>query len=85
MGGVGALLPPRLEQAQSMAALQELVEEKLFSAAPQETIPEFTQDRKVEPRIGQLKTQQILPVNPRADGLRRLAIGQGLAKLHDRH
>ena len=46
----------------------------LRGAARQETVPEFTQDRKVEPRIRQLETQQILPVDARADRLRRLTI-----------
>jgi HKD family nuclease len=47
--------------------------------------PKFTQHRKVESRIRQFETQQILPVNARADRLRCLAIGQVLPKLHERH
>ena len=66
MGGVGALLSPRFEQAQPLAALQELVEE-LFGAARQQAVPEFAQGRKVEPRIGELETQEILPVDTRPD------------------
>ena len=54
--GVGALLPARLEQAQGTAALQQLVEEELFSAARQQAGPEFTQDRKVKAGIRQLET-----------------------------
>ena len=77
--------PAGLEQAQGAAALQQLVEEELFGAARQQAVPEFTQHRKVEARIGQLETQQILPVDARADGLGRLAIGQVFPKLHDRH
>ena len=65
MGGVGALLSPRFEQAQPLAALQELVEEELFGAARQQAVPEFAQGRKVEPRIGELETQEILPVDTR--------------------
>ena len=53
VGGVGALLSPRFEQAQPLAALQELVEEERFGAARQQAVPEFAQGRKVEPRIGQ--------------------------------
>ena len=82
---VGALLAPGGEQAQRTAALQQLVQEQLFGAARQQAVPKFTQDRKVKPRIRQLETQQILPVDARADRLRRLAIGEVLPKLHDRH
>ena len=38
------------------------------------------QDRKVEARIRQFETQQILPVDARADRLRGLAIGEVLPK-----
>ena len=82
---VGALLSPGLEQAQRPAALQQLVEEELFGAARQQSVPEFAQHRKVKARIRQLEAQQILPVDARADRLRRLAICEVLPKLHDRH
>jgi hypothetical protein len=82
---VGTLLSPGLEQTQRLAALQQLVEEKLFGAAHQQAVPKFTQHGKVEARIRQCETQEILPVNARADRLRRLTIRQVLAKLHDRH
>jgi hypothetical protein len=85
MRRVGALLSPGGEEAQRPAALQQLLQEQLFGAASQEAVAKFTQDRKVESRIRQLKTQQILPVDARADRLSRLAIRQGLPKLHDRH
>src|SRR5713226_7871635 len=54
-------------------------------SARQQAVPEFAQDRKVEPWIRQVETQQILPVDARADCLSRLAIGEVLAELHDRH
>src|SRR5215468_2518857 len=85
MRRVGALLAPGGEQAQGTAALQQLVEEELYGAASEEAIAEFTQDRKIESRIRQLETQQILPVDARADRLSRLTIRQILPKLHDRH
>src|SRR5262249_17273245 len=44
----------------------------------------FTQHRKVKTRIRQLETQEILPINARADCLCCLAIGQVFAELHDR-
>src|SRR5947208_11338550 len=85
MRRVGALLSSGLEPPHGAAALQQLVEEELFGAPRQQAVPEFAQHRKVETRIRQLQTQQILPVDARADGLRRLTIGESLPKLHDRH
>ena len=85
MRRVGALLAPGGEQAQGPAALQQLVEEEFFGAPRQKAVPEFAQDRKVEPRIGQLETQEILPVDTRPDRLCRLAIREVFPKLHDRH
>jgi hypothetical protein len=85
VGRVSTLLPASLEQAECLAALEQLVEEQFFGTAGQQAVPEFAQDRKVEPRIGQFETQQILPVDTRPDGLCRLAIREIFPKLHDRH
>src|SRR5262249_8070607 len=65
------------------AALQQLVEEQRFGAAGQQAVPECTEHGKVEPRVRQLQTQQVLPVDAGADCLRRLAISEMLPKLHD--
>src|SRR5437016_4707266 len=85
MGGVRTLLAPRLEQAERPATLEQLLQQQHFRAAGEQAVPEFAQHRKVETRIAQVETQQILPVNAGADGLRRLAIGEVLAELHDRY
>src|SRR5205085_11872070 len=85
MRRVGARLSRGGEQAPGRAAFQQVGEGELFGAASEEAIAEFTQDRKVESRIRQLETQQILPVDARADRLRRLAIRQMLPKLPNRH
>src|SRR5881398_1355959 len=85
MRRVGALLSSGLEPPHGAAALQQLVEEERCGAPRQQAVPEFAQHRKVETRIRQLETQQILPVDTCAYGLRRLAIGEVLPKLHDRH
>jgi len=68
MRGVGPLRPTRLEEPQRATALQQLLEQHLFGTARQQTVPELTEDRKVEPRIRQIETQQIFPVDTRADG-----------------
>jgi len=84
MRGVRALLPPRLEQATSAAALQELVQEALCGTPRQEAGAACAQDRKVKPWIRQLETQQLLPVHARTDRRRRLTIGQVFAARHAR-
>jgi len=78
MRRVGAAVATGLEPPHGAAALQQLVEEELFGAPRQQAVPEFAQHRKVESRVSQLETQQILPVDARAHGLRRLAICQVL-------
>jgi len=85
MGRVGAWRPTGLEEPQRATPLQELVQQQRFGTACQQSVPKFTQDRKVEARLRQFETQQILPVDARADGLRGLAIGEVLPKRHDRH
>jgi hypothetical protein len=85
MRRVSTLLPAGLEQAECLAALEQLVEEQFFGTAGQQAVPEFAQDRKVEPRIGQFETQQILPVDTRPEGLCRLAIREVFPKLQERH
>jgi hypothetical protein len=82
---VGALLAPGCQQPQRLATLQQLLEEQLFGTAHEQAVPEGTQHGKVETRVRQLETQQILPVDARADRLGRLAIRQVFPKLHDGH
>ena len=61
------------------------VEQEGFGTPGQKPIAQCTQDRKVEARVRQLETQEILPVDTGSDRLGSLAIGQVLAKLHERH
>ena len=51
----------------------------------QEPVTKFTEHGKVEARVREIETQEILPVDTRTDRLRRLAIRQVFPKLHDRH
>jgi len=85
MGRVGALRPTGLEEPQHATPLEQLLQQPLFGTARQQTVAELAQDRKVASRIRQVETQQIFPVDARADGLRRLTVRQVLPKLHDGH
>src|SRR5215217_5137108 len=42
MGGVGALLAPRFQQAERPAPLEQLVQQQLFGTAGQQAVPKFT-------------------------------------------
>src|SRR5215204_4894357 len=44
---------------------------------------ELAEHGVVETRVGQVKGQEILPVDPRPDGLGRLAVTQALTELHE--
>jgi len=85
MGRLGALLAPRCEPSPGATPLQQLVSQEGFGAPRQEPVAQCTQDRKVEARVRQLETQEILPVDTGADRLGGLTIGQVLAPLHERH
>jgi hypothetical protein len=58
------------------------VQYALFSAPCQQTVPELAEHGKVEPRISQLQTEQVLPVDARPHRLSRLAVREVLPKLH---
>jgi hypothetical protein len=85
MCGIGALPPTCLDQALPLTPLQQLLQEPFLGTPRQEPIPELTEDRKIEARIGQLQPQQIFPINTCTDGLGGLTVGEMLTKLHNGH
>src|ERR1039458_7716449 len=85
MGGIGAHLPARLDQPAGCQLLQQRVQHHLIQAAASDAGPELTQDRVVEPGIGQAKAESVFPVDPGAHRLGRLPVGQVLRHLEDRH
>ena len=85
MGGIGALLAARLDQPAGRQPLQQRVQHHLVQAARGDPGPELTQDRVVEAGIQQVKTKRVFPVDPGADRLSGLPVGQILRHLEDRH
>ena len=83
MGRVGALPAARLEQAPRLARLQQLVQQPLLGAAHEQAGAELAQHRVVEAGVGQLKAEQVFPVDPGPHRLGRLPVGEALAELQE--
>ena len=50
-----------------------------------ETRAEFTEYRRIKPRIREFQAQRIFPIDPPTDGIRSLAVGQVFGELEDQH
>jgi len=85
VSGIGAHLPAGRHQPVSGQPLQQRVQHHLVQAAAGDPGPELAQDRVIEARIGQVKAQRVLPVDPGAHRLGGLPVGQILRHLEDRH
>jgi hypothetical protein len=83
VGRVGALPPRGLEQPQAPAAVQQPLEQHPRRVAVEEAGAELAEHGGVEPRVGQLQPEQVLPVDAGADGLRRRTVGEVFAELQD--
>ena len=84
MGGVGALLPARAHQALGFQRVQQQVQHPLLQAVLDDPGAELGQDRGVEPLIGEIQAQRILPGDLVPDRVRGLSIGQVLGHLQHR-
>jgi len=85
MGGIRALCTPCFQEVVGFEPLQQRLEEQRLGAPMDETRAEFTQYRGIKPRIGEVQGQRIFPVDPSADGIRGLAVGQAFGELQDQH
>ena len=85
VGGIGAHLPARAHQPISGQPPDQRVEHHLIQAASSDPAPELTQDRVIEPGVGQIEAEGVFPVDPGADRLGGLTVGQILRHLKDRH
>ena len=81
---VRALAPARLEQAALAGRIQHAGEQALGGIAAAQPAAELAEHAVVEARVGEVGGEQVLPVDPRPDGLGRLAVAQPLAELHER-
>ena len=84
VGAVGALLAARLDQAARLEALEHPVEQQVLRPARDEAGAELGQRAEVEPRIGQLEPERVLPVDAGAHRVGGLAVAEVLEELEDR-
>jgi hypothetical protein len=85
MGRVGALLSPRFKQPARFEVLQHRLKQELLGPSGHQARAKLAQDRAITPRVGQLQVEGVFPVQAPPDGFCRLAVGQALGKLHNRH
>jgi hypothetical protein len=85
MGRVGALPPARLDQLVRLQPLQHGLEEPALGPAGDEPGAELAQHRRIEALVFEGQAERVFPVDAAADGIGRLAVGQPLDELEDRH
>jgi hypothetical protein len=83
MSRVGALPASGLEQTQRLTAIQQLIQQQSLSTTGEQAGAELAEHGVVEPRVGQLETKQILPIDPAADRVGGPAVGEILPELND--
>ncbi len=82
---VGALRATGLHQPARLEPLQHAVEEEVLGAAGHAAGAELGEHAEVEPRVGQLEPERVLPVDPGAHRVGGLAVAEVLEELEDRH
>jgi hypothetical protein len=74
MRGVGPLASAGFEPLAFAAAVQDGTEPALFGGSHDQTGAKLAENRAVEAWVSELSTEGILPIDPTAHGLGRLAI-----------
>ena len=85
MRRVRSLFAPGFQPPVVLATNQQVVKEPFFGLTGHQPLSKFREDAKVKPGVGQLQTQQILPVNATAHGIGRLAVGEIFGEWQQRH
>ena len=80
---VAALASAALRQPAPLRHRENCVEEPALRPTREKARAELAQDRVVEADVGQLQAQRILPVDPRADRIGGLPVGQPLHELQE--
>ena len=84
VGGIRALLATSLQQAALLQPRQQRFQQERPGIAVDETGAELAQHRRIAARIGELQAQGVFPVDPGANRLGGLAVGQSFNELHHR-
>jgi hypothetical protein len=83
MRAVSALLAPSLDQAARLEPLKHGVQQQVLRLPRDQASAELGQHAEVEPRVGELKPERELPVDPGAHRVGRLAVAEMFEKLED--
>ena len=83
MGRITALPSACLEQPLVTKHGQEGIEQHMRSMAIHESCAKFTQHGRIKPRVGQREGKQIFPIDPTANRIGGLNIGQPFGNLED--
>jgi hypothetical protein len=74
-----------LEQTPFLERRQQGLAQEMVNPAGDEARAELAQDRIIEAGVGQFKPEGILPINPTAHGIGRLAVGQPFGTRQHQH
>ena len=85
VSGVGPLAAPLAEEAPVAAGVEDAVEQHLLGAAVDEPRPELAEHARVEARVVEREAEEVLPVDPSADGVGGPAVGEVLSELEHGH
>lgn len=85
MRRVSALTTSRLNEITRERVLQDRLEEPPLRAMVEQPGPELAQDGVIEAAVGEREAEEVLPVDPRADSVSGLAVGQRLHELEDQN
>jgi hypothetical protein len=81
VGRVTALAAAGFQQPLRLGNGEDGIEEATLGAVGQQPSAEFTQDRMVKAEVGKLQTEQLLPVDARANRVSCLAVGHAFPEL----
>ena len=81
MRAVGALTPARSDQPARLQAPKHRVQQQALGGAGDQACSELAEDGKVEPRVLQLQSEGVFPIDAAAHGRGGLAVGQALGEL----
>ena len=84
VGGVGALLAPRLQQPPGAELVEQALEQQQLRRSGDQTGAELAEHARIKAGIGQRQAQQILPVNAAAHRVGGLQVGEVLGILEER-
>jgi hypothetical protein len=71
----------RLQEATRLGNGKNRIKDTALGPMREQAGAELTQDRMIKTEVSQFQAQQILPIDPRADCIRGLPIGQAFPKL----